>query len=415
MSSEKLIQECREAKAELRKRVRLEKRPDCNLNFVDYFDGRWSEEIISSIKASGAHYLRLNEHWAMLPRDWACPCCLREKASIVRSDGETLFAEVQAHHDHFTSYVNDRAMAMLGPQWNRASTALTRACEQLRVALLAFSEVLICADCNGAEGRAKSRLRLDKYFSFSIEEIRAFINIRANEEHIVDLAAAKRVLSERKKLETLDARKDLADRSISLMAAGIYWRSSEQPDGPSEVFLKGRELLEDMGITYSGNFDPFTFSATTVGGGAPNRQAWRRAWALIRIGTPYVENARKFLADLKPPIPPEWCCPCCARRADRVVRFSRQRRLFIQLRYHAQNQICMDCHDVARCLALEVGWASEDIGFSDVIDAVEVRNGLVHKIRSDQKVDAVLDRVRQRSGALVHSPEDDDEPFSAIW
>ena len=53
-----------------------------------------------------------------------------------------------------------------------------------------FGEIVICDQCNAADGVAKRRLQLPQDFSFAPCEIREFIKAAPHQRHIIDLARA---------------------------------------------------------------------------------------------------------------------------------------------------------------------------------------------------------------------------------
>ena len=120
----------------------------------------------------GAHTPKL---WDSIPENWHCPGCKRSKRDILRwttrwykqgvgevPDGyHGWMAGLHRHHDHSP---NGR-----------------------------FAEVVICDQCNSADGAAKRRLELPRDFSFSPSEIGYFVTANAHDKHKLDFKKARRV------------------------------------------------------------------------------------------------------------------------------------------------------------------------------------------------------------------------------
>ena len=100
----------------------------------------------------GAHCFCL---WKQLSDDWQCPGCGRTKRQIMRwtlrtPNGRRFWgwmAGLHTHHDHSQGFVE---------------TGRGR-----------FHKIIICDQCNSADGLAKRKLRLPSNFSFSAGEIRS--------------------------------------------------------------------------------------------------------------------------------------------------------------------------------------------------------------------------------------------------
>jgi predicted Fe-S protein YdhL (DUF1289 family) len=118
----------------------------------------------------GAHCFAL---WTSLADSWRCPGCNRSKFEIMRwtrrtPHGQEPFwgwmAGLHTHHDHSQGYVD--------------------------IGSGRFSEVVICDQCNSADGLAKRRLGLPAEFSFSPDEIRQFVIPEPHGKHRIDFERA---------------------------------------------------------------------------------------------------------------------------------------------------------------------------------------------------------------------------------
>jgi len=97
---------------------------------------------------------KYQELWFMLDENWKCPVCNRSKKELIRwkksnrtnNDGYWSCSFHQ-HHDH-------------GNRWK--------------------GTILICGDCNSADGIAKRYLHIPKNWSFSIDELKEFVTCEIN-------------------------------------------------------------------------------------------------------------------------------------------------------------------------------------------------------------------------------------------
>lgn len=120
---------------------------------------------------AGAHCHQL---WRQVGPDWICPCCLRNKFQLLcwtkRTPGKCVpfwdwMAQLHAHHDH-------------------APEAKFR---------VRFDRVIICGQCNSADGNAKKNLKLPSYFSFAPWEISQFVTATPHGRHSINLPVAKEI------------------------------------------------------------------------------------------------------------------------------------------------------------------------------------------------------------------------------
>jgi hypothetical protein len=113
--------------------------------------------------------------WRALPKGWRCPGCRRTPFELLTwTRSRTGYgvpigkyqwlAPLHEHHDH---------------RIDGFATASR------------FPSTLICSDCNHAEGRAKRRLHLPKWFSFSPVELRHFVTGSPHNGVEIDLDRAQ--------------------------------------------------------------------------------------------------------------------------------------------------------------------------------------------------------------------------------
>jgi hypothetical protein len=114
--------------------------------------------------------------------DWCCPVCHRQKPEIARRDKNgNLLCQLVWHHDHL-SHLSDRLPYYRTQlDWQDA-----RPLDSLRGNFKRFDDVLICGDCNVAEGAAKVSAKAPSNFSFGPFEISTFIVVKDNAPHTLD-------------------------------------------------------------------------------------------------------------------------------------------------------------------------------------------------------------------------------------
>ena len=128
-----------------------------------------------------------------------------DRQSDVRGGG--LLCHLEHHHDHLDDFVK-RLFREINPPSDDPDirVQVSRAEGALRPLVERFERVLICVDCNLADGRVKRELRdeIEPRFSFTPSEIAGLITIRDNQQHEVDFDQARAVWA--------DAREDFKDR-----------------------------------------------------------------------------------------------------------------------------------------------------------------------------------------------------------
>jgi hypothetical protein len=116
--------------------------------------------------------------------NWHCPVCHRNKSEIARVDKNAkLLCALVRHHDHLTDITDGRIPDTRGMEWQDQMPVLS-----LRDSFQRFPEILICQDCNVAEGDAKKKVGAPKDFSFGPFEISTFIIVEPNRGHLIDIA-----------------------------------------------------------------------------------------------------------------------------------------------------------------------------------------------------------------------------------
>jgi hypothetical protein len=290
------------------------------------WDGAWSSQTRALVTRFSAAGLDLNDNWASAPTSWNCPCCQRAKPDLVRlTSTGVLLCHLEWHHDH----LRDRAKAILrgsnpAPE-ERERVALNRAIELCRSLVERFFVTLVCQDCNAAEGLAKTALRgvIDPDFSFSPAEIAAFITVRPNQPHGVDVDKARAIWADRAgEVEDLIAfARVLADR----LAAGRHRKAGSPPryiEGPTAdaILLRATAIDPESPSPYA--------LVTALSARSVRRDGMSRAPAKARrVIAPTDDDFADF--DIRQPnyllwrrAPADWRCAACNRDRRQILRRS---------------------------------------------------------------------------------------------
>ena len=127
--------------------------------------------------------------WREQSDHWVCPSCMRRKedCEVPKGDGQTLRWLVQ-HHDHMKDFVKAYVKTRYGrhdavtsrPEYKQETMRFID-----RVGHLAkrFDDIVVCIDCNEVEGKVKTRIHADKYFTFHPWEIRRAYIPKPKQKH----------------------------------------------------------------------------------------------------------------------------------------------------------------------------------------------------------------------------------------
>lgn len=159
------------------------------INTLDGVDSPLSE----TIKAHhGLPDFNINSNWIFSSQLWVCPCCDRSKFQISRvGNRRKILAKLVIHHDH----MSDALKAAFHKAFEEAGTQEAQAegqqlVERIGHAFAASPEIMICEDCNNADTVAKKLFGEPPFFSFTIGQIRKFIQTADHSPHGIDNAAA---------------------------------------------------------------------------------------------------------------------------------------------------------------------------------------------------------------------------------
>lgn len=304
-------------------------------------DGRWSGLTRWLIEKLGATGLDLDQNWASVSQDWACPCCLRPKIELARKlSSGVLLAHLHEHHDHIHDYMAARLQETYGNEWPRGIPPGTYELEHSgSIMIERFERTLVCEDCNAADASAKARSpRINPYFSFRPSEIATFITSKPNRPHEIDAQKARAIwtVGQADFLERIA----LADHLIAHIHRGAITR--ERTRGVPPWSLSQDAVTYDLASRVSGALEGIAASREAMiarsiardGVGAARPRS-------AKAGTcPTAEDVAAHDGGQFPAIwnqaPTDWRCAACERDRAAVLRRSQKpgRRWSGEIRRH---------------------------------------------------------------------------------
>jgi len=290
------------------------------------WDGAWSSQTRFLMQQFKARGLDLNDSWASTPQLWICPCCARSKPQLVRlSPTGILLCHLDWHHDHLRdkgkAILRARNPRVVGPE----GLPVARAIDICKELVERFYTVLVCEDCNTAEGAAKTALRRQVHpdFSFSPAEIASFIKVSPNAPHGLDLAAAEAAWNAAKpEFESLLAFAELlADR----VASGHHRKSGVPPRfsvGPTNDAIL-HSLAVEAGGTRAYYLTSHLAERSIRRDGSHSAPAKPRRPAKAPTDEEFASfSAKQDPRSLWCRAPTDWKCAACARDRRAIMRQS---------------------------------------------------------------------------------------------
>ncbi len=294
-------------------------------------DGRWSYQTKQLLVEFGTQKLDLNRGWASTWTEWSCPCCKRHKRQIVRmTSGGVLLCHLEHHHDHLDDFLK-----CLFREINPLSddpdirVQVSRAEGALRPLVERFERVLICADCNLAEGRVKRELRneIEPHFTFTPSEITSFITIRENQQHEVDFDQARAVWAGLR--EDFTDRIDFAKRMTTRIANGRHRREVAsgqklhgQPQTKDICFRLCEEQLRDIHSLHLG--EAIEARSVARDGVGVSKKTLKRQKGQPPTDAEFASLDAEQMTNSKHwrDAGDVWQCPCCERSKRDICRRS---------------------------------------------------------------------------------------------
>ena len=288
-------------------------------------DGRWGAVVQRVYATLGAEQLELNALWAQCSPEWACPCCKRSKAALMRlSDTKTLMAVLHRHHDHLQDFLGHRLQAHYGAaEWVEHIPKGAYELEHLGSQMLArFTPTVVCADCNGADGKAKKALDLPRYFSFRPSEIAAFARCADHADHDVDLSVARSIFEAAR--NEFEERVALAEVLLDKIVRGAMTIEEtprfERPGPEAHAYLSEWMVRGRTSSGIAGDLQALLERSIARGGvGRGQRSGVRQRIIVPTLADIAAHDGGRY-PKLWAKLDEAWRCPGCSRTRNALVR-----------------------------------------------------------------------------------------------
>lgn len=334
------------------------------LTCIDGIDSPLSRKIKAYHKKDE---FEMNSHWIGSSQTWGCPCCERSKFQISRIGNKNqILAKLVIHHDHMREVLD----AEFHAAFESAGTTVEqidgqRLVERIGNAFAAYEEVLICEDCNNADTEAKKLVGAPRFYSFSIGQIRRFIQRGDHKPHRINASTAEAVWCEAQ--PAYELRMKLIRAVAHAAATDSHWY---------EPYARGADAIPVLGYGQQRLADSAIrkwVSVESLGRalGPQTKQTERNLsrWRTVlpKPGHPPPPN---FLAMLRSDegrasawdsVPDHWHCPICKRSKYETVYIADQGKIGFYLRsnpgrglWAKADTICNHCDSVLMRLKLEI-------------------------------------------------------------
>jgi hypothetical protein len=126
------------------------------------------------------------------------------------------------HHDHMKDLLLRKFQSISASlQRVLADEAAEDFAKRSAPMVSAYDNTVICNDCNNADTAAKKLVKAHSSFSFSPQEILAFVIAAPNAEHRIDQAVATRIWEENR--STFELRVKIVERIAEIAAKNEHW------------------------------------------------------------------------------------------------------------------------------------------------------------------------------------------------
>ncbi|WP_137819186.1 hypothetical protein [Pseudomonas sp. 2FG] len=370
---------------------------------LDLLDGVESPLSCEIKKRHGAELFEMNRNWVETSQYWKCPCCERGKFDISRvgSKGQIL-AKLVEHHDHMEDALKaafNKVFVVSGAE-NPTSTGLAMI-ERMAPAFSSYARILICEDCNNSDAAAKKILS-DKgcrveWQSFSIGQIRQFINVGKHVSHGVD--ESKVMALWQLVRPAYVARMKLVYQVAEAAVLQDYWYE-RYPVGIAAV-----PTLSNGHHRYGGLelVDAEAFSREMARNNIVHQANWSR-WRTESkpVGSVPPENYLAMLlslpgcAQMWSELEGSWECPVCERSKFEVVKFMKGKVAFqtypptqASAAWKGIRKACIECSSVVRAMKFELenGYGLDVGATFDCITPDQLRSIITARPHSSPLVD----------------------------
>lgn len=330
---------------------------------LDGVDSAMAKAIVA---IHGDRPFEMHSNWILSPQDWRCPGCDRGKAAISRLGAKgQILAKLTVHHDHMGAVIRREFSSAFAAHGTAEPQVEGQALvDRIGDAFSAYEPVLICEDCNNADPAAKLELGLPSHFSFSVGQLRTFIQPRPHAPHALDLEKAKDVWAAAEPAYVL--RMKIIRAVARAAATDAHWY---EPHARSSVAVP---VQGDPRAPYIYGWleDRLTVDAVVRALGPKpglhraDRSKWRKG--PFKRSQPVPANylpmllSRPGVADSWNEVPDDWCCAVCERPKHAQVYMGPKGELLFRTSVTSRNphwrrqRICNHCRAAVMSLKEEI-------------------------------------------------------------
>lgn len=320
-------------------------------------DGVMSERTLALKALHQANDVSMKRAWACTPQTWECPACGRAKADIVRLNHKgQLMCVLVEHHDHMQDllkkeFEQECYRQKCSPENEEAKQFTARA----KKLISAFDNIIICEDCNVADGESKTVAGAATWFSYSPQEIRQFVRPQPNRKHDIDKELAQQIWKQQ--AGTYARRLKTVERVVGVAAADLHWyQAFPQAQTADELYRSASNLA----LKHYGDD-----SVLDELSGTKNRRAeedpsrWRKM-VRPKIRQYPSRDDIDYVAQLTSnklwnSVADDWYCNVCRRTKHQIIRPTKKNdwNFLICTDQRTGKRICSECHEVASMLRKE--------------------------------------------------------------
>lgn len=386
-----------------------------NTGEITSLDGVQSSTSLKIKDHHGVDDFEMNSHWIGSCQDWTCPCCGRSKFQVSRlGKKQQILAKLVIHHDH----MGEALQAAFHAAFVRSGTDIEqidgfRLVERMGHAFAAYEEVLVCEDCNNADADAKKLVAAPPYFSFSIGQIRRFIQSGEHQPHRVYAETVQHTWEEAR--PAYELRMKLINAVARAAATDTHWYEPHQRRAQPIPVLGYANRIGDAMIK-----DWVSTEALYKALGPQPKKADRNLarWRTTtqKSGQPLPPNYLAMLLSDEAfalawnSVPDDWSCPVCGRVKRQIVYIGDKGKVVFFLAsssgrgdWSMAPRICRQCHSTLMSLKLEITELTgikppDSYGFvspSELANIIDCRPHSQHAIRRNEAA-ILVEQISQR-------------------
>lgn len=370
-----------------------------------YIDSHFSPLTRRLVKKFNANGVDMTDFWIRTPQNWSCLACGRNKEEIVRLNAKgQLICRLVEHHDHMKDLLLERfrqisASLEIVVADEKAEDFAKRSASMVS----SYDNTIVCDDCNAADAKAKKAVDTHPRFSYSANEINAFVIAKPNVPHEVNISIAQKIWDENK--DTFKLRLKIVDRIAEIAATNQHWyQSVHWSYRPDNIIGASSNVINQFGVHY------YNYAYNLLRGTNQQVQkditSWRKK-RLVRTRPPTdgeINHAAQVnSAPFWKRVEDDWECPVCHRNKKQIVRINNKNEwsFTAEERWYRDSSeplgkkkytLCNDCSNVAHGLAKEalniVGCTDSNhciwIELDDIASVIIPRPHMRHEIKNNE-------------------------------